>query len=52
MALSLGIAALCFGRLSRADLLLCGSVLLSGLGLFALGYCARQRKLADERAGS
>jgi hypothetical protein len=48
VALSLGIVALGFGRLSPADLLLSGIVLASGLGLFALGYSARQRKPIDE----
>jgi hypothetical protein len=48
LALGLGGGALFFGRLSRADLLLAGSVLLSGLGLFALGYATRRRQPADE----
>jgi hypothetical protein len=48
IALGLGGGALLLGRLSPADLLLAGSVLLSSLGLFALGYSARQQKPADE----
>ena len=48
LALGLGGGALSFGPLSRADLLLAGIVLVSSLGLFALGYSARKRQPADE----
>ena len=48
IALGLGVGALLLGRLSPADLLLAGAVLLSSLGLFALGYSTRQKKPADE----
>jgi hypothetical protein len=48
IALGLGVGALLLGRFSLADLLLAGAVLLSSLGLFALGYSTRQQKPADE----
>jgi hypothetical protein len=48
VALLLSVAALFYGRLSPGmlsvtDLLLAGAVLLSGLGLLAMGYSARRR---------
>jgi hypothetical protein len=42
------VGALLLGRFSLTDLLLAGAVLLSSLGLFALGYSTRQQKPADE----